>query len=574
LKNAEKINVAQDGGMGGVGEVGSVHVAAGGAIQAFNGTLNVNGDLTFDSGGKMYVIANPTNGVNEDIINIAGNANLTGAQIEVVGIGSGYVPGTEFVFMTGENLNGDLAETTYTDSSGQSWKFTFRKVGDSYLATGIHSDTPPVPPAPPSGLGWNRAQVAASLGAAKVNPNVSQPFKDVITKLDGQVTGTPDNPVYSAAYLDATRQLAGTLRVNGLQLGLYSPYRTVFNRLTLGSELFSGGAPIIYNNGYGPISGLQYRGAGVGEAYRGQSDQINPHYMNGEMSNCDIPYSMGENNFWADVVHVQTKTSGDYESPGYGISRTGILIGMDVQRRTNSRIGFLFGYFAPYLWQDSDRVEADDYHGALYFQKNYFGTDLYGYFGYAHQEYESRRIVNNSLLTDTPLQYNGKTSGDSFSMSLEVSKPRYYGNNFILRPLVGFDYLLTSQKGYTESGSGESNDLFGLRYDKAEYDQLFVRLGFNLKKEGFYSTANFRIQYINQFASRPYPNGVAHLVAAPDAGMNIHGVGLGRDYLNLGFGMNVFANEARSRFMSFDYDFNASRQTTAHALSLILVERY
>jgi hypothetical protein len=56
--------------------------------------------------------------------------------------------------------------------------------------------------------------------------------------------------------------------------------------------------------------------------------------------------------------------------------------------------------------------------------------------------------------------------------------------------------------------------------------------------------------------------------------MNIRGVNMGRDYMNIGFGLNWFVNESRSRFISFDYDLNTSKRTTSHGIMLILGEHF
>ncbi|MDR3199721.1 MAG: autotransporter domain-containing protein [Planctomycetaceae bacterium] len=580
--SGSNILISSSGGLGGAGTVKSVTVAQGGAVQAFEGILKVNENLEYTSGGVLYVIVNADaqgNAIN--VVDVAGTAKLDNVRVDVVGVNN-YTEGTDYTFLkTGNGLNGTRfsnSEDTFED-----WKFTFAPSSDdkNYVAVGKKSDDPgpdpPDPPEPPTpaGLVWNQAQVARVLDRVGEGLTGFQAFiKDLNTH---KTTDADGNTEYDAVYRNTTKQLAGSVRLNGFQLSLYSPYRTVFNRLALGSELY-GNSPVIYNGGgYGPISGLEHRGAGAGATtYRGQYEPLNPHFTD-EAATCEIPRFIGENNFWADVTHLQTKTKGDGNSDGYGISRTGFLIGVDIQRKPTSRIGVLFGYFAPYLWQNADRAEADDYHAALYFQKNYYGTDIYGFLGYAHQEYNIRRFLNLADVNQVygTERYSGKTSGDNFSMSFELSKPRYYGNNFILRPLIGLDYIFASQNGYSDSGT--HSGLFGLRYNRAEYDQWFIRAGLNLKRETFRTATNFRIQYINQFGNHPYPDAGGQLISAysvPNTNMNIRGVNLGRDYLNLGFGLNWFVNNARSRFVSFDYDFNTSRRITSHGVSLIFIEHF
>ncbi len=582
IAGANKMTVLANGGLGGNGTVGNVQIQAGGAIQAYNGNLNVAGNLDI-SGGIVYVTLNDMQ--NADIIDVTGSVTIgDNSHFEIAGIADGYNEGERFVFLEAGSIQitGNVSSTTYVDGNGQTWTFNYELDDEGNLvAWGTHGGTPPPPPPPKPvvrGISWNRAEVAGSLAVLGPLASTPQPLKDFIVKLDTHKTTENDNTVYDDTYREATKQLAGSIRVDGLQLGLYSPYRTVFNRLGLGSELYSS-APIIYNNGYGAISGLENHGAGAGPTtYRGQDEYgnkiLNPHFDNG-MALCDVPMMMGENNFWADVTHVQSKIKSDGNSDEYGISRTGLLLGMDFQKQLNGRIGFLFGYFSPYLWQNNDRVEAEDYHAGLYFQKNHQGTDWHGYFGYAHQEYNSRRFVNMGIVDPAQFgleRYSGSTSGDSFNMSLEISRPRYYGSNVILRPLLGLDYYYTAQDGYRETGP--AGGMFGLRYGKAEYDQLFVRVGATLKRETDFTSMVLRAQYINQFETDAYPGGQAQFLHGGSPTMNIRGVNLGRDYMNLGAGLNIFMNGARSRFLSFDYDFNMSKRMKSHGVSLILVERF
>ncbi|MDR1141390.1 MAG: autotransporter domain-containing protein, partial [Planctomycetaceae bacterium] len=575
--SGSNISVSSSGGLGGAGTVNNVTVASGGAVQAFEGQLNIKGNLEYTTGGILYIYVDADSQGNAvNIIDVAGTAILNNASVKVVRVDN-YTEGTNYTFLkAAEGIEGKFSNSE--DTLGD-WKFTFAPSADgkSYIAVGKKSDgpKPPDPPVPtPAGLVWNQAQVARAINT--VGEGLTG-FPAFIKELNTHKTTDADGNIeYDSVYRDITKQLAGSVRLNGFQLSLYSPYRTVFNRLTLGSELYSG-SPIIYNGGYAAVTGLEHHGAGAGATtYRGQQEPLNAHFVD-ETATCDLPYFMGENNFWADVTHVQTKTKGDGNSDGFGISRTGFLIGMDVQRKPTSRVGVMFGYFAPYLWQNADRVEADDYHAALYFQKNYSGTDIYGFLGYAHQEYNSRRFLD--LNGVNPIygveRYNGKTSGDTFSMSFELSKPRYYGNNYILRPLVGLDYIFAAQNGYLDYGT--HSNLFGLRYDRAEYEQWFIRAGLNLKRETFRTATNFRLQYIGQFGNHPYPDAGGQLISAystPNTNMNIRGVDLGRDYLNVGFGLNWFVNEARSRFVSFDYDINTSRRTTSHGFNLIFIEHF
>jgi predicted outer membrane repeat protein/autotransporter-associated beta strand protein len=547
-----------------------------GAILSGNGKV---GNLTFNSEGELHIVVGGSK-ITADQLSIYGNAVL-----DIDSVASSYVPDTEYIVYTGV-LNGAFENETieYDDRHGKFWTFivTTDEETGTISITGNYEDAPvppdpPDPPDPPgpaptptNQLNWNQTQVAGGLAFP------SGDLASFVSKLNDHITVVDGVDVYDSVYTDAVQQLAGTVRLNGLQLGLYSPHRVVFNRITLGSELYSGGHRI-YNNGYGPIEGLENFGYGYDPSmYRGQSgDTNNPHQIDEAFQTNYAPY-FGENNFWMEIVHVQTKTKSDNNSGGYGISRTGALIGMDFQKKSTSRIGAVVGFFMPYLFQNQDKAEAEDYHAGLYFQKNIRSIDFTGYFGYAHQEYDTRRYVNMGIIDPAygPEWYRGKTNGDTFAMSLEMSKPRYYGKDIVLRPLIGLDYIETHQAGYTDK-SDDVRNTFALIYNKVNYEQLFFRVGMNLKKETAGFASVFRLQYINQVNSDPYSSGEARFVQSNSAIlMNFRGVDLCRDYLNLGTSLNLFTDSSRSRLFSFDYDANMSRRTTSHAVSLVFAERF
>lgn len=577
--SGDVITVKTQSGLGGSGEIlADVLVQSGGALQAYGGKLHVKGSLEFKQGGVLYV---QVDGKNTHVVEVAGNVNLDGASVKIVGVGSNYVKDETFTFLQADSIQGRFAEEKIEYSDGKTdWTFRLAKSEDEkkYNMTGTDKDNPnppdpPDPPEPPTPTSYplSRNQDAVAVALDLIGPGTTG-FGSMIADLDTHRTLDEDGNVqFDETYRDAVKQLGGSVRLNGMQLGLFSPYRTVFNRLTLGNELYDGGQKI-YNNGYGPISGMERHGAGAAEeTMLGQF----AHSHCGGLMEPSIPCMMGENNFWFDAVHLQAKIRSDGNSDAYGMSRTGFLLGFDIQKQMSSRIGAVFGYFAPYLWQNSDRVEADDYHAGLYFQKKYLGTDLYGYFGYAHQDYDSTRYVDLSGLGSSygRERYTGKTKGDSFSFSLELSRPRYYGCEYVLKPLIAVDYFHTTQKGYTETGSGSG--LYALQYDKAKYDQWFVRLGVNLRKDACNYTGVLRIQYINQFGENPYPDGNARFALVDGSPMmNVRGVDLRRDYLNCGFGVNLFVNGSRSKVLSFDYDVNMTRRMTAHLLSLVYIERF
>lgn len=238
------------------------------------------------------------------------------------------------------------------------------------------------------------------------------------------------------------------------------------------------------------------------------------------------------------------------------------------------RFGLYGGYFTPYLWQGGDRVEAEDYHTGLFLQQNHRGVEFYAFGGYAHQDYRMRRFIDLSALNlpdhRWPEQYKGKTKGDSYSFSLEVTRPQHFGNYYIVKPYVGVDYLGASQKGFTETGG-----LYALRYDGARYEQWVARMGVKVKRETPLYSILLRAQYANQFDGNAYPDSAARFATVRTAEeMTIRGVDLGRNFVTLGSGLNFYLNSAQSRVLTADYELNAGKKSTSHGIQVIYIERF
>ncbi|MDR1962964.1 MAG: hypothetical protein LBQ50_04225, partial [Planctomycetaceae bacterium] len=143
LSNSD-ISIGSSGGLGGYGSVGNVTIAQGGALQAFEGRLNINGDLEYTSGGIMYVIIDVDDQGNAiNVVDVAGVARLDNVTVDVVGVNN-YAESTDYTFLTtGEGFDGtqfNNSSDTFVDGD-ETWDFTFRQQGNDYVAKGTKSDT-------------------------------------------------------------------------------------------------------------------------------------------------------------------------------------------------------------------------------------------------------------------------------------------------------------------------------------------------------------------------------------------------------------------------------------------------
>ena len=219
-----------------------------------------------------------------------------------------------------------------------------------------------------------------------------------------------------------------------------------------------------------------------------------------------------------------------------------------------------------FVWQSNDRYDADDYHLGLFVQRRHMEAELLGYLGYAHQEYTASRYV--TILNENSQHYTGNTTGDSFFASLEIATPRRTTTGLVVRPLLGMDYLLTAQNGYNEKGG-----IYALNYNRATYNQMFLRTGIHLKKETCFSSSVLRLQYVYEALGCNAPESGAKFASVNGSPlMNVRGVNPGRHYLNAGAGLNLFLNGLQTRRLGADYGINVGKRTTEHAVSLIYAD--
>ncbi|MCL2304995.1 MAG: autotransporter domain-containing protein [Planctomycetaceae bacterium] len=278
-----------------------------------------------------------------------------------------------------------------------------------------------------------------------------------------------------------------------------------------------------------------------------------------DLTNCGV--SQG-NKLWLEIVHQTTNFDDDGNSGGYGISRSGFLVGSE-ERRVDTVFGFFVGYSYPFLYDHGDKVEAGDLQFGFYGGSKVndrLETKLF--VGYGHQGYKSKRFIDNPLLVDTRERINGKYSGDSMSMSLELGLPLSSGM-FCLRPVLALDSDLTWQYGFAETG----NTGLELWYDRSFMDRSFLRTGLTVQlgSVDHCDTLAFqgRAYYGHQAFNNSSPVSRNRFVTEPVTNpMRIYGVDPGRDYVNLGLGLCWNIDAHRSFYG--DYDFNAFSKSTAH----------
>ena len=105
--------VENSGVLGGTGQVGDTTIESGGTLAAGNsiGTLNINGDLTFNTGSQLALEVDPAS-TSSDRIDVSGQANLAGSVLHVGNDGD-YQPFSAYTFLNAAGgINGQFDDVT------------------------------------------------------------------------------------------------------------------------------------------------------------------------------------------------------------------------------------------------------------------------------------------------------------------------------------------------------------------------------------------------------------------------------------------------------------------------------
>lgn len=365
---------------------------------------------------------------------------------------------------------------------------------------------------------------------------VSEDLGELITDIRGLET--------KVDVFNAMTKLSGTNKANSLMMAMDSPWTAAFDQM-----------------GY-----QTHRKASdnyeVGPAYLGQMAE-GEYYENtqpaGGLGSLFGGYGQYQkNSFWGVAQHTSLAAESDGNSTDYGISNTGMTVGHDWINYDGAVVGLSFHFNLPYLYGNDHRIEMDNYHLGFYAgKKNYAGTGVKFYIDYGMQEYLSKRTVNFSGYEDF---YRATFSGKSLAASFQLSHDMNINCCSLIRPLVQIDTQCVWQ-----NAASESEGTVALNYDKADWNQTFLRAGF----EGEFNTRFYR------FTSRAIYGCLLNGDSAPEmtasfanvtGGSNfmVQGVDIGSAFGDLGLGAIGYLDCSRQWAISGNYDYTFSENTNAH----------
>lgn len=448
------------------------------------------------------------NGHISDVLDIEGRLTIDkGAVLEInpmrMNFGAAFTNGALFnVIEADTQIDGSTFQISYTNALPRFLKLSSHGLSDGktryYLEFGKS--------------GW----LFSTPAETRNQKAVGEMLNALIPAMHGYDQEIKDT-IYNLSILNdeqvrnALQEISPDIRANSLALGHSEPWRPIFERMNVREP------------------GYPYP----------------PHYL----GQYRVPFKTRPREIWFNSYYRGMDTYGDGNARTYGISRTGFILGIEKEVHDDIRFGLIFGYAAPYLFQDSGKVEANDFQGGLYtlfhLPKQ---LEFRAYVGMNILDYDYRRYEN--LFGTGRETYRAKFDGDGMGVSVELSRPFRWGHYILLRPLAAFDYQYATQDAFVENGGSLCQN-----FDKADFSQSTLRFGLGMnigETEDMVLTA--RVQYgvrLNDTA----PQSVSSLVGIPNAPeMRIDGISLGSNYVNLGLGTRIALNPKRTSKFFLNYD--------------------
>ncbi len=360
----------------------------------------------------------------------------------------------------------------------------------------------------------------------------------------------------------AYNQIGAHIRANSALLNLWSPSETVFRRI----------------------------GYGNGQMETGNRGRVNWQRICGKTSKMlgQEAARMRTGSLWADALHTSFTAEGDYDgnSSDYRFSRTGMMIGAEMNLTPYSALGAVAAYNLGNMRQWTDKVDSNDYVLGAYFVCAPFNEfEFKAYLGLGFQDYKmERNIYQDGIISTTtglpsgigPERYKSDFVGNTFNVSLELARPLMLHPTFILRPTLGIDTQYLWQNGPTEDATTIGSGIYALSFQKMEYHRSLFRAGFSSETSGVRGGIRMRAFYVAQFDGENFPDFNARF-AKGGSDFNIRGVDLGDSFLNLGIGANIWLDGEKTSSLFFDYDseiYGTSKKTLSNSVQFGYLQNF
>ncbi len=425
------LDVLSGAALGGSGVVGSgagshVSIAAGGVLSPGNsiGTLTINGDLTFASGARFEVEANPL-GADSDLVRVTGAATLNGGTVAHIGANGRYDPRSTYTILSAASLTGAFDEVT-SDFAFLNPKLLYNYGAGTVQMELLRNDVAFASAA------RTRNQAATANAIESMGLEAGHAVYDVIVQLANegdQIRASFD-------------QLSGELHVSA-QTAMIEDSRLIRNaandrlRAAFGQTAASSAPVVAYASSGTPVAVV--------------ADHAGPA-------------------FWAQGFGSWGAFEGDDGGKTLDRDTGGVLLGGDALL-SRWRVGVTGGYSQSNI-KPRDRassVASDNYHLGLYAGTQHGALAFRTGLAQSWHELDARRTIAMPGLSDrTRAEYRA----DALQAFGEVAYGLTAGDGARLEPFANLAHIRLKTDGFSESGGDAA-----LTSEKANADVTFATVG-------------------------------------------------------------------------------------------------
>jgi len=531
--------VGADGRLNGNGIIdGDLHnfgrVAAGNSI----GTLSVTGDYTSMSSSVLEVEINDagtTPGVNNDLLEVDGDANLQGGTVQVIAESGNYTAGTTYRFLSAGSILGSFGSVTvtgldpglhavlgYDEFLGLDWAFFTILTNQTDFALVAQT--------------FNERQMAYYLDDESYSSTGL--LRDVLDQMEMM---TPAEQRY------ALNQLTAVANPTMAQLNvLDNAFLYMMLRRRVGSAYAAGGA---IESGSSEFAANDDSGAGLilPVSYNGSSTSSLRSCSSGSRGPCWSGWMSGYG-FGGSAQSDGNAAGGVYGSGGS-------IVALERALDSSTLVGFFGAYSHLGLSLNTlpQNASADQGLFGVYALKSYerdywLGAASAGFAGYR----ETRQInIGNTSATA-----NGDYSGWNPTAYLEYGR-RYNVGRTSIQPYLAGQYVYVRQNGFTETGAGDLNQQIGGVDTNALRGFLGARAAQAWRdNSGRVWIPELRAVWMHEFLQ---PDTTLTAVFAPIGGSSFEtrGLDFGRDWAVLGAGTQYVLTSNISLFANYDVLMNS-----------------
>ncbi len=417
-------------------------------VSTINGNLSFNGVLKVQASGS-------TTGINNyGLLNVTGNADVTGASVFVLATNiQSLRRGDSFNFLTAGTLTSDITnfaacdavtdvdcETPVTGITVQdsSQPIQFNVIQNGNTLTARIGDIDFTPIIPPDGGGSGGSNVTNLAGAL-----------NTIVGRGDDLTGTSLGAVTtSLAQIDVTTPQGQQAYTDALS--------------TLDPDTIDGAASGALTADIVAASTIVSRLTAL-RGYYGFSGAI-----------AGDPLSV--NGFWLQAYDNETDQDVRDGVDGFDADTYGLALGIDAPWGENMIIGMALSYADTEVEMKQASNNGLDISSIRLSAYGSYNADNYyvdAQIAYSANNYESVRVIDPVISGGTPLVATGDHDGDQFSLRVRNGYPMVFDNGFFVTPMLEMNYNHLSEDDYREKNAGNA----GLNMSTDDLEVLVLGLG-------------------------------------------------------------------------------------------------